>query len=564
MDKLKLFNSSSLNFNLREPNKNKSTNIYAVIKINKKQIKITTELKINSWQWDKKKQIPIINNKTNKEDRENLIYIFNILYDFRFAFLNYFLYICTNDLKPTEDNIKEYMFNFIKKNNMSNKENLKVGDGRKPKATNLLKKAFQIYYKEMHTTIKESSIEANETRLKAFLDYCEEKGKDALSMLSQIGINEYQDYLIKKSKREKEKGNKRYDSSKSINNKCELIERLVNKVMIGNSAFIRYHIKPIKYNQLEEVIQKGEEKKRRPLTDKEIEKIVNCKKLNEEEKEYRDLFILECNGSYRISDTAKLFDKSEQKLIKKGEYELMIINTKKENIISVIWINDIIREILERYKEGFKYANPSSKGFATRYNIVIKNIAKKAELNTIETFINAHNEKEEKYMYEIIASHFARYTFIYNGLFKYGFTPNELKDFTGHRDDRMINECYKIETAEDKANNAYKAINRVLNEKLENKRLVRITKENINEQDDLIREIKEALYCLGADTNKLIDINDYHRLNEILYIDYHNKYQEMGCNMAYIKDLYLNKDIASLKEKRELILKIIDEVKRKK
>ena len=68
----------------------------------------------------------------------------------------------------------------------------------------------------MHTTIKESSIEANETRLKAFIDYCEEKEKDALSMLSQIGINEYQDYLIKKSKKEKENGNKRYDSSKSL------------------------------------------------------------------------------------------------------------------------------------------------------------------------------------------------------------------------------------------------------------------------------------------------------------------------------------------------------------
>lgn len=228
MDKLKLFNSSSLNFNLREPNKNKSTNIYAVIKINKKQIKIATELKINSWQWDKKKQVPIIDNRTNKEDRESLINTFNILYAFRFAFFNYFIYICTNDLKPTEDNIKDYMFNYIKKNNMSNNENLKVGDGRKPKATNLLKKAFQIYYKEMHTTIKKSSIGANETRLKAFLDYCEEKGKDALSMLSQIGINEYQDYLIKKSKKEKEKGNKRYDSSKSINNKCELIERLIN------------------------------------------------------------------------------------------------------------------------------------------------------------------------------------------------------------------------------------------------------------------------------------------------------------------------------------------------
>ena len=564
MDKLKLFNSSSLNFNLREPNKNKRTNIYAVIKIEKKQIKITTNLKINSWQWDKKKQIPIIDNKTNKEDAETLMNTFNILYEFRLAFLNYFLYICTNDLKPTEENIKEYMFNFLNKKIMANNENLKVGNGRKPKATNLIKKAFEIYYKEMHTTIKESSIDANKTRLKAFLDYCNEIEKDALSMLSQIGINEYQKYLIKKSKTEKAKGNKRYDSSKSINNKCELIERLVNKVMVGNSSFLRYHISPIKYNQLEEVNQKGEDKKRRPLKDEEIEKLINCKDLSSEEIEYRDLFILECNASYRISDTAKIFDESEREIIKKGDYELMIINTKKENIISVIWINDVIKELLEKYNKGFKYANPLSKSFATRYNIVIKQVAKKAKLDSVETYLNAHNEKEERYLYEIIASHFARYTFIYNGLFKFGFTPNELKDFTGHRDDRMINECYKIETAEDKANNAYKAINRVLNEKLENKRLVRITKENINEQDDLIREIKEALYCLGADTNELIDINDYHRLNEILYIDYHNKYQEMGCNMAYIKDLYLNKDIASLKEKRELILKIIDEVKRKK
>ena len=54
------------------------------------------------------------------------------------------------------------------------------------------------------------------------------------------------------------------------------------------------------------------------------------------------------------------------------------------------------------------------------------------------------------------------------------------------------------------------------------------------------------------------------KYNEILYIDYHNKYQENGSNMANIKHLYLNKDIASLKEKRELILKVIDEVKRKK
>ena len=74
--------------------------------------------------------IPIIDKKTNKEEAERLINIFNILYDFRFAFLNYFLYICTNDLNPTEENIKEYLFNFINKKNMANKENLKVGKGK--------------------------------------------------------------------------------------------------------------------------------------------------------------------------------------------------------------------------------------------------------------------------------------------------------------------------------------------------------------------------------------------------------------------------------------------------
>ena len=400
--------------------------------------------------------------------------------------------------------------------------------------------------------------------MKAFNRYCEDIGKDAASMLSQIGINDYKCYLIKKSKEEKDKGCKRYDSSKSINNKCELIERLINEVMVGDSRFQRNHITSIKYNQLEEVNQKGNEKKRRPLKEEEIQKIINCEGLNNEEKEYRDLFILECYASYRISDTQKLFDKNEQEIFYRGEYELMVIKTQKENVISVIWVNDIIKEILERYKKGFKYANPLSSSFASRYNKVIKDVAKKAKLDSKETYINAHNEREEKYLYEIIASHFARYTFIYNGLFKYRFEPNELKDFTGHRDDRMINECYKIETAEDKANNAYKAINRVLSEKLENNRNVKITREDINKDEVLIKDAKDALYCLGANYNDLVDINDYHKLNEMLYIDYHNKYQRMGCNMAYIKDLWLNKDILSLKEKRELILKVIDEVKRKK
>ena len=40
--------------------------------------------------------------------------------------------------------------------------------------------------------------------------------------------------------------NLRYDSNRSINNKCELIERLVNKVMAWHTDFLRYRIEAVR------------------------------------------------------------------------------------------------------------------------------------------------------------------------------------------------------------------------------------------------------------------------------------------------------------------------------
>jgi hypothetical protein len=53
-------NAVSLNFNLREPKGNKATNVYAVIRLGSIQLKLPTKCKVNSWQWDKKKQMPIV------------------------------------------------------------------------------------------------------------------------------------------------------------------------------------------------------------------------------------------------------------------------------------------------------------------------------------------------------------------------------------------------------------------------------------------------------------------------------------------------------------------------
>lgn len=557
MNKLKNANLVSLNFNLREPFGNKCTNIYAVVKMNGKQIKIPTLLKINSWQWDKKKQMPIIHNNMTIEDRENAICVFNKLYEINFVFYNNFVYNC---------NISKLQF-FIKNindNNMRNMHehslaNLQQGNKGRKKATTLLEKAFDIYYHELHTRIKDSTIEQQRTRLTAYFAYCKEIGEDKKSMLSQEGLNAYRDYLLRKSKEREGQGAKRYDSPKSINEKCELITMLINKVMVSHSLFLKYKIPSVSYAPLEEVNQKGDEKKRRPLRQEEIDKLRNCQNLTDEEKEYRDLFLLECYGSYRVSDTPKLFNKEEHEIYHKGGYDLMVIKTQKEGILSVIWINDVIKDILTRYENGFNYADPTSGGYATKYNRIIKKVAKKAGLDSMENWIDSHGKENSKLLHDVIASHFARYTFIYNGLFVIGFKTDELKDFTGHRDDRMINECYMRENKEDKVNKVVKALDRVTGK--DEKRKGNITRFNINKQEDLLTEAKEALCFLGADYVDIECINDCHTLSTMLYLDYHNKYMEMGCNMDYIKELYL-KDMP-LKERRDMLRKVINEISSK-
>ena len=235
--------------------------------------------------------------------------------------------------------------------------------------------------------------------------------------------------------------------------------------MVGNDNFSRYKLSKVEYQALEEYHAKGGDKKRRPLTNEELEKLMSCDTLNDREKEYRDLFILECNAGYRVSDTSKLFNPSLQRFHSKDGNEYLTIVPQKEeakNIIAVIWLNETVKTILERYKDGFKYADVNKTHYSRNLIYNLRNIFKKASLDSTEKWIDAKGNQHEDKLYDIVGSHFARYTFIYHGLFDYGFTPDELKDFTGHADDTMINDVYKVYSEEDVVTVADKALNRVM------------------------------------------------------------------------------------------------------
>lgn len=547
----------SLNFNLREPRGNKCTNVYAVVKYGKVQLKFSIGCKVNCWQWDKKKQSPIITDKMSDKDVKNNMKVINIISSVKFGYLNFFSYICTNSLSATKDELKERMNNIIKettKEYMANNQNLKKSVVRTPKASTLIKEAFGIYYTEKAPSTKESSKRIEIVKLNSFYNYCKEVGKDKMSMLTTKGLNDYKNHLVMASKTKGEKG----ESNKSINNKCRTLAKLINEVLIKHNRFLKYKLKEVNYTPLEEVNAKGEEKMRRPITEEEMKRLMECDKLDEKDKEYRDLFVLECNGSYRISDTPKLFDKTQQTHSKVGDYEFIVINTKKENTTSVIWVNDVVRRILTKYESGFKYVKfDNEKAYQRNFNRHLRKIFKLAGLDSMETFIDSKGIERKKNLYEIVGSHFARYTFIYNGLFVMGIPPSDLKAFTGHVDEKMIEDVYTVFTKDDKVRKAARALERAFGNKEKDTRS-RITRNNINEQDDLIREVKDALFCLGADLNELADINDYHELNIILYNDYHTKLVELGIDKD-VKEVY-RLDGLSLKEKRDTIKEIKDKI----
>ena len=537
MEKLINTNDVSLNFNLRQPKGNKCTNVYCVLKVGNRQHKIAISCKVNSWQWNKRQQMPIVCANMTADDMANNIKVANVINQIKFGYMNYLSYICSA-ISITANEVKESIANIINEtitNDMANNENLSR-NGRPAKATNVLKKAFDVYYTEVNPRAKESSKVVQKRIMLQYCNYCEEIGKDSVNMLSQKGINDYKSYLIKNG-----------NSAKNVNNKVGVIVMLINNVIAVHNDFLRYKLAKVDYIKMQEIIQKGDDKKRRPLTKEELNKLENCDTLTDKEKEYRDLFILECNCSYRVSDTPKLFDKSQQKHFNKNGVELMVINTQKENIDAVIWVTPKVKEILDRYENGFKYVKLDV-NFTQRYNRQLKNIAKKSDLNSQESYINAKGETITKPIYEIIGSHFARYTFIRNGK-DLGLTSSELKDFTGHADDTMINEIYFSETKADKANNAFRAIERITN----------ANQVTTNNDNDKVNEYKDVLAFYGEPYDNYHNITDAEELLRMIVTKYEMPLKEKGYSTKILKDIYNSTD-NDYREKRKKLLSTLDEI----
>ena len=430
MQKQLFISEISCNFNLRRPKViNKPTNVYCVVYVGGKQHYFATGLKVLPSQWNKKKQIAEVSNTLTTLDNRNNNILNEKINQLRGYYKEYIEYLCSNP------NDTDKLCNFIYKD-------MKKKDNKQPKASELMERALEIIFseKELSENTKKNYLK----KLNAFIKYIKDsKVDDNLELLTQRGINDYQDYL-----RGKDCG------IKDINQKYQFVVMLIREVLSYNNEFLELHIAPVTYKTIPDKRGKDE----RPhfyLETEEIEAFKNVTGLNERQSIYKDLFVLQCNCGQRVSDLKQLVIGNYNTYNEDGE-ELIRLETKKENITAFFPATYTIKQLLGKLqplvytkddnihiiKTGdTDIINIDNLDDGSLYNNAIKEIAKKANLNRIWKYKDAKGNSKSEPIHKIISSHCARHTFATIMRDK-GYAADKVCIMLGHADDTMVNQVY--------------------------------------------------------------------------------------------------------------------------
>lgn len=206
MQKQLFISEISCNFNLRRPKVvNKPTNVYCVVYVGGKQHYFATGLKVLPSQWNKKKQIAEVSNTLTTLDNRNNNILNEKINQLREYYKEYIEYLCSNP------NDTDKLCNFIYKD-------MKKEDNKQIKATDLLERALEIYIKRGKSKTV-STLRGYDNKMNAFKKYIKDsKVDDNLELLTQRGINNYQEYL--QTEADKVKVGKMGGGKESINQKC--------------------------------------------------------------------------------------------------------------------------------------------------------------------------------------------------------------------------------------------------------------------------------------------------------------------------------------------------------
>lgn len=438
MERQIFINEMQARFNLRKPRSEKPTNLYLVCRINNKQVKLSTGVKIYPDHWNEKRQEAYISVRLSEIDNINNTIVNKKITKLKEYFIEFKHYLCMHpdEIGESMKLLKQHIY----------KDRMKK-ELQKP-ATFIMKQIIEA------KTCAESSKKQYRSNIDKFERFLKENEiPNTWESMNLDTINRYQKQIIKENPLHP------HNTLRNI-----IKGTIFNLLGIADKRLdIPFKWSDSNLNSFEFVKDKSNKEladnKKVSLTEEQLNKfykhiITGTKRQIKKYTEIRDLFILQCLVGQRIGDMQKFFNGDNEMDEEAGTISIIQQKTKARAIIPLL---PLAKEIISKYenKELLYYKERKS-----IVNEALKEVAEQAGLDEPITY-EENGIKQTQPLYKLLHTHTARHTFI-TILCRKGIPKETVIIATGHEDTKMIDKVYSHLNSKDKAkkvSNAFKSLN---------------------------------------------------------------------------------------------------------
>lgn len=431
-------NQMQCNFNLRQPKANKPTNIYLVVYLNNKQVKLSTGVKVYPEHWNIRKQQAYVNARLSKLDNNNNTIANDRLSELKDMFLEFKHYLCEH---PTDiDNSITILRTRIYKNTMTT-------EIKKKSATTVMKEIIDA--KQAASSTKEQQ-KLNVGKFERYLK--ENNISDTWESMNLNTFESYQKYLV-------DNGRGSVTIRNIIQNTLFPLLKKVSKRVDIPFTWYDSNLNSFEFVKDESNKELASNKKV-TLTEEQLKQlydhpITGTERQIKKYTEIRDLFVLQCLVGQRVGDMQKFFNGDNER---DEEEDTISIIQQKTKARAIIPLTPLAKEIISKYQNTeLKYYKPSN----SNLNAELRIIAEEAGLNTPITFEDKDG-KQVKPLFELVHTHTARHTFI-TIMCRRDIPKETIIIATGHEDTKMIDKVYSHLSNKDKAQKVSTAFKKKLN-----------------------------------------------------------------------------------------------------
>lgn len=419
-------NQMQCNFNLRQPKANKPTNIYLVVYLNNKQVKLSTGVKVYPEHWNIRKQQAYVNARLSELDNNNNTIANDRLSELKDMFLEFKHYLCEH---PTDiDNSITILRTRIYKNTMT---------------TEIKKKSATTVMKEIIDAKQAVSSTKGQQKLNVgkFERYLKENNiSDTWESMNLNTFEGYQKYLV-------DNGRGSVTIRNIIQNTLFPLLKKVSKRM--DIPFMWHNSNLESFESVKDESNKElASNKKVTLTEEQLKQlydhpITGTERQIKKNTEIRDLFVLQCLVGQRVGDMQKFFNGDNER---DEEEDTISIIQQKTKARAIIPLTPLAKEIISKYQNTeLKYYKPSNSSLNSELRIIVE----EAGLNTPVTFEDKDG-KQVKPLFELVHTHTARHTFI-TIMCRRDIPKETIIIATGHEDTKMIDKVYSHLSNKDKA-----------------------------------------------------------------------------------------------------------------